>query len=133
MARLYGLDKKQKLKSRKLITEVFAHGKSFSVFPLRVTYLLKPSAESPGIQIGVTASKKNFKKAVDRNRIKRLLREAYRLQKNDLLDKVKQSGIQCSVFFLYSGKEIASFQDIATAMNKTLDQLNKRIFNEKPQ
>ena len=132
MARLYGLDKKQKLKSRKLITEVFAHGKSFSVFPLRITYLLKPSAATPGIQIGVTASKKNFKKAVDRNRIKRLLREAYRLQKNDLLFKVKEAGMQCSVFFLYTGKEIASFPDIKTAMTKTLDQLNKRIFNEKP-
>ena len=132
MARLYGLDKKQKIKSRKLITEVFAHGKSFPVFPLRVTYLLKPSAETPGIQIGVTASKKNFKKAVDRNRIKRLLREAYRLQKNDLLAKVEQSGLQCSVFFLFTGKEIASFPDIKAAMSKTLDQLNKRIFNEKP-
>ena len=132
MASLYGLDKKQKLKSRKLITEVFAHGKSYSVFPLRITYLLKPSAETPGIQIGVTASKKNFKKAVDRNRIKRLLREAYRLQKNELLGKVTESGVQCSVFFLYTGKEIASFPDIRAAMNKTLDQLNKRIFNEKP-
>ena len=133
MARLYGLDKKQKLKSRKLITEVFAQGKSFSVYPLRVTYLLKPSANTPGIQIGVSASKKNFKKAVDRNRMKRLLREAYRLQKNELLDKVKLSGIQCSVFFLYTGKEIAAYQEITAAMTKTLDQLNKRIFNEKPQ
>ena len=133
MARLNGLDKKQKLKSRKLIAEVFAGGKSFSVFPLRITYLLKPSIEDAGIQIGVTASKKNFKRAVDRNRIKRLLREAYRLQKNDLLTKVKDADTSCAVFFMYSGKEIASFKEISEVMTKALEQLHKRIFNEKPQ
>jgi ribonuclease P protein component len=132
MARLYGLDKKQKLKSRKLITEVFSRGKSFSVFPIRVSYLLKSSSETPGIQIGVSASKKNYKKAVDRNRIKRLLREAYRLQKNELFEMVKESEIQCSVFFLYTGKEIASFPEFMALMKKVLDQLNKRICNEKP-
>lgn len=133
MARLYGLDKKQKLKSRKLISEVFNLGKSFSVFPLRVTFLLKVSMENAGIQMGVSASKKNFKRAVDRNRLKRLIREAYRLEKNDLLEQVKLAGIQCSVFFNYSGKEMSSFTEISEAMKKALRQMQKRISNEKPQ
>jgi ribonuclease P protein component len=133
MARLYGLDKKQKLKSRKLIAEVFHLGKSFSVFPVRVTYLLKFSRENAGVQVGVSASKKNFKRAVDRNRLKRLLREAYRLEKNQLLEQVKLAGIQCAVFFNYSGKEMATFSEISEAMKKALGQMQKRISNEKPQ
>jgi ribonuclease P protein component len=133
MASRFGLDKKQKLKSRKLIAEVFANGKNFSVYPLRVTYLLKKNIQPPGIQIGVTASKKNFKRAVDRNRIKRLLREAYRLQKNELLEKVKEADLHCSVFFLFTGRELVSYKEVSDCMAKVLEQLHKRLFNENPQ
>lgn len=120
----FGFGRKEKLKSRKTIEELFLNGKNFSVFPLRVTYQFLPSEEST-IQVGVTAGKKYFKKAVDRNRIKRLIREAYRLQKNELTEAVKQKGQKGFVFFMYTDKTIASFSAIKETMNTCLRRLKK--------
>jgi ribonuclease P protein component len=120
----FGFGRKEKLKSRKQIEELFFNGKNFSVFPLRVTYVFLPSEEAT-VQVGVTAGKRYFKKAVDRNRIKRLIREAYRLQKNDLLDVLSQRHQSCSLFFMYTDKTISSFSVIKEAMNKCLIRLEK--------
>ena len=78
MVKRFGLGKSERLKSRKQIEELFLSGNNFSQFPIRVSYQFEAS-EKPTFQIGVSASKKYFKKAVDRNRIKRLLRETYRI------------------------------------------------------
>jgi ribonuclease P protein component len=120
----YGFGRKEKLKSRKKIEELFLNGKSFSGFPLRVTYQFLP-AEETIVQVGVTAGKKYFKKAVDRNRIKRLIREAYRLQKNELIETLKQKRQSGFLFFMYTDKTIASFSVIKDAMSKCLQRLKK--------
>lgn len=73
---------KEKLKSKKLIEKLFTEGNVVSAFPLRLIYL----RHGQGNKVGVSVSKRNFKKAVDRNRVKRLLRETYRLNKNLLRD-----------------------------------------------
>lgn len=123
-AKRFGFGRKEKLKSRKKIEELFLNGKNFSVFPLRVTYQFAPSEETIA-QVGVTAGKKYFKKAVDRNRIKRLIREAYRLQKNDLTEVLKQKGQKGFLFFVYTDKTIASFAVVKEAMSKALKRLEK--------
>lgn len=120
----FGFGKKEKLKSRKLIEELFLNGKNFSEFPLRVTYQLLSDEESL-VQVGITAGKKYFKKAVDRNRIRRLIREAYRLQKNDLAATLKENHQKAFLFFLYTDKRIASFSIIKEAMSKCLKRLEK--------
>lgn len=128
----FGFGRKEKLKSRKQIEGLFLHGKNFSVFPLRVTYQFVPSEESI-VQVAVTAGKKHFKRAVDRNRIKRLIREAYRLQKNDLTATLKQNKQKAFLFFMYTDKTIASFNVVKEAMNKSLKRLEKLSgSNEKP-
>lgn len=128
----FGFGRKEKLKSRKQIEELFLNGKNFSVFPLRVTYQFLPSDETI-VQVGVTAGKKYFKKAVDRNRIKRLIREAYRLQKKDLVEALKQKGQKGFLFFMYTDKTIASFSTVKEAMNKALKRLEKTAHaNENP-
>ena len=71
----------EKLKKKNLITELFASGKSASVFPLKMIYLQNDHDSPYKIQAGVSVSKRNFKSAVDRNRIKRLMRESYRKNK----------------------------------------------------
>jgi len=102
-------------------------GKSLSQFPLRAMYIFEKTAnpQQAIVLVGVTASKKNFKKAVDRNRIKRLLREAYRLQKHPLLDLVKQKQIRVHVFFMYMDKTIPPFETVRDSMAKCLIQLQK--------
>ena len=79
----YTLGKEERLKSRKLIDQLFKEGKSFSSFPFRVVWKYLPSASDSFLKAGFTVSTKHFKKAVDRNRIRRLMKEAYRLQKNE--------------------------------------------------
>ena len=81
----YGKD--EKLKSRKVIESLFSNGHSFTVYPLKVLYKIETDKEGI-LQAGVAVSTRQFKKAVDRNRIKRLMRESYRIQKNDLKETV---------------------------------------------
>lgn len=121
------------MKSRKTIEALFAGGKSFAVFPIRATYqFFNAEPENTGLQIGVTVSKRHFKKAVDRNRVKRLLREAYRLQKEDLQLGLKTSGKRGVVFFLYTGQDIASFDTFKAAMAKCLKKLSVILNHENP-
>jgi len=123
MAKRFGLPATERLKSRKQIDDLFAARKGFAVFPIRVMYRFFPDAEQPGLQIGVSASKRSFKKAVDRNRVKRLLREAYRLQKEDVQQQLQAAGRRGIVFFLYTDKTIASFDVVKAAMAKCLKKL----------
>ena len=132
MPKRFGLSKSERLKSRKQIDGLFATGRSFSQFPIRVSYQLMPATEKPVLQIGVTASKRYFKKAVDRNRIKRLLREAYRLQKESLLVLLNKKGKSGIAFFIYTDKTIASFATIKEAMTKCIQRLSKIAQNENP-
>jgi ribonuclease P protein component len=128
MAKPFGLSKTEKLKSRKKIEALFANGKSFAMFPIRVTYVfLSVDDNKPLVQIGVTASKRYFKKAVDRNRIKRLLREAYRLQKTELVGALEKANTKVYLFFMYTDKNITSFDVVKTAMNHCLKRLQQKL------
>ncbi len=115
---------------------LFASGKSFNAFPIKVFYTIAPiiqtdlaakSTERDVVKAGVGVSARNFKKAVDRNRIKRLLREVYRTQKQDLINTVAQQVSELNVFFLFVGKELPEYIDLKISMEKTLEKLIGRI------
>lgn len=131
MPKRFGFSKAERLKSRKQIDALFAKSKAVSVFPVRAIYQFA-EAENSSLQVGVTASKKNFKKAVDRNRIKRLLREAYRLQKEELVLLVKERRLSGTVFFVYTDKTLPHFETVKVAMAKCLQRLSKTIKSEDP-
>jgi ribonuclease P protein component len=117
------LGKKERLKSRKLIGELFSDGKRMSVPPFRINYVFK--AGSPDkLQAGVTVSTRNFKKASDRNKIKRQTREAWRLQKTALNETLKGD---LAVFFIYTEKELPVYADLHTAVGKVIQQLIKKV------
>ncbi len=87
------------------------------------------TAPYPVLQSGFSVSSKHFKKAVDRNRIKRLIRESYRLQKNELTDKLGINGKQLAVFFIYVGNELPEYQILFNKTGVVLKRLIK-IINE---
>ena len=140
MRKQFTLGKEERLKSRKQIEKLFDKGKSFAITPFRVYFLINemlnaqrsiPIAIGINVQFGVGVSAKNFKKAVDRNRIKRLTREAWRLQKNEISEKAKETQRQLNVFFIYTGKELPDFttvkDKVAIALKKLTDKIDENI------
>jgi ribonuclease P protein component len=136
ISKQFTFGKYERLKSRKLIKQLFSDGKSFSVYPFKINYLIdenifdslkKYSSEKKKIilQCGVGVSSKNFKKAVDRNRIKRLMRESYRLQKIFLQDALKEKDLQLALFLIYTGKELPEYKMISDKIELILHRLVK--------
>ncbi|RYZ22482.1 MAG: ribonuclease P protein component [Chitinophagaceae bacterium] len=123
----YGLPKSQKLKNKSAIDAVFAGGQRFSVFPVLTWYRATPAeGRAAGIQAGFSCSKKHFKKAVDRNRVKRLMREAWRLQKAEIQDFAAQNGLRLELFLIYLDKTLPEYDTIFAAVGKSLRQLKKK-------
>ena len=131
MARQFTLGKNERLKSRKQIQQLFNEGKNFPLSPFRIYYLVIPiiADSQPNLQFGTGTSGKNFKRAVDRNRIKRLIREAYRLQKKPLQEALKQKGLGLNVFFIYTSKELPGYNIVKEKVNVILSKLIQ-IINE---
>jgi len=131
----FTLGKEERLKSRKQIEQLFDKGKSFVVAPFRIYFIV--NSESPvqkgesRLKFGTGVSAKIFKKAVDRNRIKRLTREAWRLQKNEIREKTSETQKQLNVFFIYTGKELPDFttvkEKVAIALKKLADKIDENI------
>lgn len=116
--------KQEKLKSKKLIDALFVEGRSVKSFPLRMVFLETPLPYPEiNIQTGVSVSKRNHKLAVTRNRIKRLMREAYRIHKNTIDTK----DTTFAVLIIYTGREIATFEEIERSMIKLLKRFNNAI------
>ena len=124
------LGKHERLKHRKKIDELFSSGRSFAVYPIR-TYWKIENAGTASLKFGVGVSKRYFKKAVDRNRIKRLIREAYRTQKKDLSLLVDEKQINLDLFMIFTGKEIPSQQDLAICCRNVLDKLHQVLIKPK--
>lgn len=104
---MYTLRKAERIHSKTIVDQMFTGGisKSFSVFPLRVVYMPVQEQEA-SVSILVSVSKKRFKRAVKRNRVKRQIREAYRKNKQELLDLLDQQGQQLAVAFIYLSDEL---------------------------
>lgn len=123
--------KNERLKSKTTIGLLFSEGKSVSKYPLRLVYRQAEVDADEKIKMGVSVSKKYFKKAVDRNYFKRVLRETYRLNKHLLLDNIQQP---YSLMFFYQTKDKLSYEEINTKtiqlFEKFLLQVNKPIDSE---
>ncbi|WP_025742230.1 ribonuclease P protein component [Aquimarina pacifica] len=111
-------NKKERLKSKKEIDFLFAEGASISRYPIRLIYKKSVFKENITLRTGVSVPKRNFKKAVDRNAIKRLLREGYR--KNKYL--VPNTTHQFTFMFLYSGKEMPKYAQVESKIKEVLQK-----------
>ena len=120
----FRLTKEERLSKKKLIDELFANGSSFYFSPFKVISHPKNSETGlPPARILISVPSKNFKRAVDRNRIKRLIREAYRLNKNILYDALNQKHQQLIFAIIYTSKTIESFSFIREKIVSVLKKL----------
>jgi ribonuclease P protein component len=129
----FTLKKAERLKSRKRIEQLFREGEHFSRYPFRVYFNISPpdgSIHRTPLQAGVGVSNRNFKKAVDRNRVKRVVRECYRLQKNTLNEQLLKSGYTLDLFLIYTARELPDFLVLKEKLQLILSRLILLI-NEK--
>ena len=120
----YTLEKEEKLKSKKLIEQLFAEGNHVKSFPLRLIYLpIHHGAEFP-IKAGFSVPKRNVKFAVNRNRIKRLIREVYRKNKQAFANNLNEQYI---FMFIYMAKEEINYVDLELALEKVISKFDSKI------
>jgi len=134
LAKTFTYNKKEKLKSRKQLEALFSKGNTFLQFPVKVFYMLPQTSQDNIVKAGVGASSRQFKKAVQRNRIKRLLREAYRLNKQPLHQFLQVHNRQLVVFLLYIDKQMPQKNSLAAKMpvvlERLMNELSKQFNNE---
>ena len=121
-------NKQEKLKSEKAISDLFMNGQTLSQYPLRLFYKIQGAAEDSQIKTAVSVSKRNFKRAVDRNYIKRLLRESYRLNKSHFFNNTNN---KYAFMILYLGKDMPDFDLIDTKLKLLLGKFSTLVAKEK--
>lgn len=119
--------KREKLKSEKLIALLFEEGSTISEFPIRLFFLKTKFNDDARFKTAVSVSKRSFKSAVKRNRIKRLLREAYRLNKSHYFNNSKG---QYALMILYLGKDMPDFNLINTKLKLLFGKFSTIIAEE---
>ena len=126
MLHKYSLPKSDRLKSKKIISQLFSNGAHVFQYPYKLvfTFIGEENPTTP-IKMAVTVSKKRFKSAVKRNLIKRRTKEAYRLQKPTSLQTIKTTKGWFAVMLIYVGKEIEPYQ----VMEQSMKRILKRFVN----
>lgn len=117
----FSFQKAERLCSKKIMDKLFQEGKTIFVFPVKIVYLESKLPSDYPVQAAFTVGKRNFKRAVQRNLIKRRMREVYRLNKSKLYDEIGDK--QVAVFFIFTGKTIPEYNQIEIAVKKGMKKL----------
>ena len=132
-----GLTKTERLTSQLVIDKLFAGGNaSMAAFPLRIVYMQMEKQEGsqqldgvqqPPVSILVSVPKKRFRHAVDRNRMKRLVREAYRLNKHILWNALQKKNFRLAIAFVCITDTLPTFRSVNKSMRKALIRIGERV------
>ena len=117
------LTKAERLRSRKTISLLFEKGKSITMHPLKMLWMQTPNKEGSILQFTVAVPKKNFKRAVDRNRLKRQMREAMRKNKLSVKNFLAEKDKPCALILVFTGKETAPYKEIEDKIVVILQRL----------
>jgi ribonuclease P protein component len=118
------LGRSERLKSEKAISELFETGISLIIQPIRLIYQLKTSTENISVKVGFVVPKKNFKRAVDRNLLKRRMREAYRLNKQLIIKEGSNTLSGLEIMLIYQGQKAEDFTKISESIKALLNKLS---------
>ncbi len=130
---MFTFPKQEKLCGQLRIAALYKHGKRFTIYPLRITYLVESQEEHTSFreegcpQVLIWAPKSLFKRANKRNRLRRLMREAYRLNAVALKQKCQEKSLYMQIAFNYIAKEEMDYQQIEKAMQKALAKLSSKL------
>ncbi len=134
MPSVFTYQKTDKLKSRKQTQHLFSTGQAINVFPIRLIYTIEPIPSTAAnlsltsvLQAGVGAPSRTFRKAVQRNRVKRLLREAYRLEKPNFLSQAALDNKRVNLFFLYTDAHVLTQVEIQGKLKEALSILVSKL------
>lgn len=122
--------KEYKLCSRKQIDNLFEEGEAIKSYPFMLRYQYTSLNSPQSFQVVISAPKRNFKKAVDRNRIKRLMREVLRKNKTQLETALRNNNQQLALFLMYTSRDMPSYQEVENKMLKLLAKLDSVITKE---
>jgi ribonuclease P protein component len=126
---MYTFKKEERLCNKRLLDKLFHSGSSFLCYPYRVLWFEAPVPQQSTVQVVFAVAKKRFRRAVDRNLIKRRTREAYRLHKQELLYKpLQEQNKQLILSVNYIGKEINDFAFVDKKMAKLMIQLCEQVY-----
>ncbi|MFZ4754182.1 MAG: ribonuclease P protein component [Chitinophagaceae bacterium] len=120
----FTLSAAERLKSKKDIDTLFRQGEAFFVYPFKVFYTFKP-LQQPALQMGVSAPKKLFRQSVQRNYLKRLVREAYRVQKPALQQLQESDRVQLQLMLVYATTGKFTYHKVHQSIGNILDKLIK--------
>ena len=122
----FSFKKGERLSSKKAISSLFQSGKSVASYPIRIIYSQTESEQYPAM-VAISVPKRLFKKAVDRNLLKRRIREAYRLNKPEFYTSLQRNNTQMTMVILYQHKKILDYRTVENGVKMALDQLLQKL------
>lgn len=130
MAGVHSFPSSQKLKSRKVIGQLFESGKHAKAYPIRAVFgisAFNSEYHKAHVQMGISVSKRSFKSAVDRNRIKRQVREAYRMYHAQLLSAAEERNLHLAIMMIYIDRKEPDFEHLERKVKRMVGQLGDAI------
>ena len=123
--------KRDRLKSDKIIARLFESGQTLRKYPIILRWIEVEPEEGKGpLLFSVSVSRRNFKSAVARNRLKRRIREAFRLNSPDLRDYLREQGRQMALMFIFTGKDEVEFERISHIVVSLIQRLEAEIASD---
>ena len=123
----HSFPKSEHLCGEKRIARLFTQGEAFIAYPLRVVFLLEAKKDTEFVSAMVSVPKKRFKRAVKRNLLKRRMREAYRLNKTELMVKMEEKQLQLHIAFNYVSNDLLEFDKIEKKMKIAIEKILEKV------